>query len=333
MLASPAQQAYPLAMPSSAAAIESKDQLSSASHSDNTSRLLPICAQLNTEPSPNTAAELYLDLMKKALTRALVAKPLERHRFVPTVPLRRKIVGHTQRFLRRANLEIVRLVPNGPADYLESGHMAQNRAEDAETMLGLRQLDNMQACIKDVLDNNIPGDLVEAGVWRGGMTVFMRAALSAFGDTSRQVWVLDSFEGLPQLDRSRETFEWEAGDMAVSLDEVKANFARYGLLDERVHFLKGFFNQTLPQNPIGPISILRIDADLYQSTVDVLTHLYARLSPGGYAIFDDYHNLPDCRRAIEEFRQQNAITCELKTIDKRAVYWKKSALARAAASA
>lgn len=310
-------------MHNSASAIAPKKQSPAASHADLSSNHLPISAQLTTRPLPQTAAELYLDLMKRALTRALVANPLERHRFVPTVPLRRKVVGHVQRFLRRANLEIVRLVPNGPADYLESGHMAQNRAEDAETMLGLRQLDNMQSCIEDILANNVAGDLVEAGVWRGGMTVFMRAALSAFGDPGRQVWVLDSFEGLPPLDRSRETFEWNAGDMAVSLEEVKANFARYGLLDERVHFVKGFFAQTLPQKPIGPIAILRIDADLYQSTVDVLTHLYANLSPGGYAIFDDYHNLPDCRRAIEEFRQQNAIADELKTIDRRAVFWQK----------
>jgi hypothetical protein len=135
--------------------------------------------------------------------------------------------------------------------------------------------------------------------------------------------VLDSFEGLPDIDKSRESFAWKAGDMAASLAEVKGNFARYNLLDQRVHFLKGFFNRTLPEAAISQLSILRIDADLYQSTLDVLTHLYPKLSPGGYAIFDDYHNLPDCRRAIEEYRKDNGISEEIQTIDKRAVYWKK----------
>jgi O-methyltransferase len=291
---------------------------------------VPISALVETLPVPQTPAELYIDLLKKVLTRALVARSLERHRFVPTVPLRRKLISRLQDFLKTANLELVRLVPNGPEDYLESGHLTEGRVEDAETMLGVRQLDNMQACVVDVLANNVPGDLVEAGVWRGGMTILMRALLKAYVDhfpqsEPRKVWVVDSFEGLPDIDKSRETFDWNAGDMAASLEEVKGNFARYGLLDERVRFLKGFFDQTLPAAPIAKISILRIDADLYQSTLDVLTNLYPKLSPGGYAIFDDYQNLPDCRKAIEEYRTQENISEEIQKIDKRAVYWKKSA--------
>jgi O-methyltransferase len=295
----------------------------------------PIGARVKTLPAPQTPAEMYLDLLKKALTRALVAKPRERHRFIPTVPLRRMLAGRLQGVLRSANLELVRLIRTEPEDYLESGHMAESRVEDAETMLGLRQLDNMQACVVDVLRNEVPGDLVEAGVWRGGMTVFMRALLKAYEERSneepsnrdrqRQVWVLDSFEGLPKIDKDRESFDWKAGDMAVSLEEVQGNFARYDLLDARVHFVKGFFDRTLPQAPISRIAILRIDADLYQSTLDVLNHLYPKLSPGGYAIFDDFQNLPDCRKAIEEYREQHGVSEEIQPIDKRAVYWKKQA--------
>jgi hypothetical protein len=285
---------------------------------------------VKTRATPQTPAELYIDLLKKVLNRAIVAKKRERHHLVPTKPLLRKLLGRVQNFLNGSSLELVRLVSGSPENYLESAHLAEGRVEDAETMLGLLQLDNMQSCVIDVLENDVPGDLVEAGVWRGGMTILMRALLKAYEDQfphaeARQVWVVDSFAGLPQIDKSRETFDWKAGDMAASLDQVKGNFARYGLLDERVHFLQGFFNQTLPQAPISRISILRIDADLYQSTVDVLTHLYPKLSPGGYAIFDDYQNLPDCRRAIEEYRRQKRISDQIQTIDKRAVYWKKSA--------
>ena len=111
--------------------------------------------------------------------------------------------------------------------------------------------------------------------------------------------------------------------MAVSLEQVQGNFARYGLLDKQVIFLKGYFNETLPEAPIEKLSILRIDADLYGSTIDALASLYPKLSPGGFAICDDYANLPDCRRAIDDYRREHGIVEELMQIDRRAVFWKK----------
>jgi hypothetical protein len=155
------------------------------------------------------------------------------------------------------------------------------------------------------------------------MSIFMRANLAAHEVRDRRVWVVDSFAGLPPIDRNCETFAWERGDMAVSLDRVQSNFARYGLLDDQVTFLKGFFADTLPTAPIRQLAILRVDADLFQSTLDVLQNLYSSLSPGGYAIFDDYQNLSDCRRAIDEFRRDCGIREEIQPIDTRAVCWKK----------
>ena len=155
------------------------------------------------------------------------------------------------------------------------------------------------------------------------MTIFMRAVLKAYAVTDRRVWVADSFEGLPDIDRSLDTFEWNPGDMAISFDEVKRAFDRYGLLDSQVNFLKGFFADTLPGCSITQLAILRIDADLYSSTVDALNHLYFRLSPGGYAIFDDYTNLADCRRAIDEYRSTHGISEPITKIDQRAVFWRK----------
>lgn len=279
---------------------------------------------IKCEPSPNTPCELYLDLLKKALTRALVAQTVERHTVEP-VGLKSKVVASVNRLLRSQNVEVVRLIHTSEKDYLESGHAATNRAESAETMLGTRQLDQMQMCIRDVIEKQVPGDLLEAGVWRGGMTIFMRGCLKALQVSDRTVWVVDSFEGLPTIDRQKDFFAWDQGDMAVGLESVKANFSRYGLLDDQVVFLKGYFSDTLPGSKIGPLAILRVDADLYTSTLDVLENLYSRLSPGGYAIFDDYHNLPDCKRAIEEFRAKESITEPVITIDQRAVYWQKRA--------
>ncbi len=284
---------------------------------------LPMAIAVQTAPIPESVEQMYLDVVKKALTRALVARRFERHTVNPTHPLIRLVYAGARKFLSAKGLELVRIIASDPDDYLESGHEAANRVETAETMLGTRQLDNMQFCIVDILQRHVPGDLMEAGVWRAGMTIFMRAVLKAYGDRERRVWVADSFEGLPEPDAPFDSFGWKRGQMAVSLDEVKDNFARYGLLDDKVCFLKGFFGETLPGAPINELAILRVDADLYESTLDVLTHLYGRLSIGGYAIFDDYANLPDCRRAIEEYRDAHNITEEIREIDSRAIYWRK----------
>src|SRR5262249_42248392 len=122
----------------------------------------------------------------------------------------------------------------------------------AHTMIGLKRLDNLQFCVEDVLTRNVPGDLMETGVWRGGACIFLRALLRAHGVRDRRVWVADSFEGLPAP--NAEKYPHDAQDLlhtvpylAVSLEQVQANFERYGLLDEQVCFLKGWFRDTLPQ--------------------------------------------------------------------------------------
>jgi len=227
--------------------------------------------------------------------------------------------------LKPLHLELVHLRPSDVSDYLESTHEARSREEDAETMVGVKQLDQMQACIVDIIRKNVPGDVLEAGVWRGGMSIFMRGVLKVVGDR-RRTWVADSFEGLPDPEKQHNVFGWRQGDMAVSLEQVKSNFARYGLLDEQVVFLQGFFHETLPTAPIKNLSVLRADADLYESTRDILIHLYPKLSVGGYAIFDDYQNLKDCRLAIDEYRLDHQITDPIIPIDKRAVYWVKSSI-------
>ena len=247
-----------------------------------------------------------------------MAQRYERHSIDPSLTLFR----WANIFLSLKNLDLVQRLASQPQEYLEAGFGNENRLEDGETMVGTKQLDNMQFCITDVLRRDVPGDVIEAGAWRGGMTIFMCAVLKTYGDTEKCVWVADSFEGLPNSDPelNRSVF-WPAGAMAVSLEEVRENFARYGLLDEKVRFLKGFFSATLPVAPISKLSVLRSDADLYESTMDVLNNLYPKLSVGGYAIFDDYFSLPDCKRAIDDYRKAHRITEEIKRIDSQAIYW------------
>jgi hypothetical protein len=109
-----------------------------------------------------------------------------------------------------------------------------------------------------------------------------------------------------------------------SLDHVRSHFSRLGLLDEQVVFLRGFFSDTLPTAPIEKISVLRLDGDLYTSTMDPLVHLYPKLSKGGFCIVDDYYSFDECRQAIDEYRQKHGITDEMVRIDNVSVFWCKS---------
>jgi O-methyltransferase len=284
---------------------------------------VPIAVAVKTYPAPSSPEELYLDLLKKTLTRAQTVGRYTRRVPRPEGPLEPHLYSLLSRLLGAGRYQMVELVPSTPQGYLEAGGAKlELRQDDAETMVGTRQLDNIQFCITDVLKQKIPGDVIECGAWRGGATILMRAILRAYGDTEKSVWVADSFEGLPST-RFGLDFGLDKGAMAASLEEVLENFARYGLLDERVRFLKGYFNKTLPTSPITKLSVLRADADLYDSQLDVLNNLYPKLSVGGYAIIDDYLELPGCKRAVDEYRQAHGITEEIKRIDSEGIYWQK----------
>lgn len=199
----------------------------------------------------------------------------------------------------------------------------------AHTMIGLQRMNNLQSCVETVLRDGVPGDLIETGVWRGGACIFMRGILKAYGAKDRHVWVADSFEGLPPPDPAN--YPADAGDihhemqqLAVSLDEVKSNFQRYGLLDDQVHFLKGWFKDTLPAAPFDRLSVLRLDGDMYESTMDGLANLYPKLSRGGYIIIDDFGAVVGCKRAVEDFRAKHHITDPIQRVDWSGVFWRRS---------
>jgi O-methyltransferase len=163
-------------------------------------------------------------------------------------------------------------------DWIYDGADERARAEGrdwparAHTMIGFKRLANLRMCVETVLQDDVPGDLIETGVWRGGATIFMRAILKAACVTNRIVWVADSFAGLPPPDT--ENYPHDAGitlhrfpQLAVSLERVQENFRRYGLLVDRVRFLKGWFRDTLPSAPIERLAVLRLDGNLYESTI------------------------------------------------------------------
>jgi O-methyltransferase len=268
-------------------------------------------------------ATLYLDLLKKCLTR--IAFP---DRFVPVLTQPMPPSGLPRLlhpFLRRLSCGLYRRIPF----YQSLREQGYDWPPEAETMIGLKRLDQLHRAVETILREQIPGDFLEAGVWRGGAAIFLRAALQAYGDRSRTVWLADSFAGLPRPDARYPAdapfshWRWNS-ILAISLEEVRGNFARYGLLDERVRFLPGWFKDTLPGAPIERIALLRLDGDLYASTMDALMSLYARVSPGGFVVIDDYGALPECRRAVEDYRQREGINAPLEAIDWAGVYWRKA---------
>ena len=277
------------------------------------------------EVQQRTAAELYLDLLKKCLTRYLFG---EDH--VPAVPpkgtLKHRVFEPVRHWLAGKDMEVIRHVP------FDEQVRAEGRdwPAQAETMVGLRRLDNLQAASTDVLRRGVPGrphrdrrlagrrDHLHA---RGAGGLRRRRPPGVGGRLLR---------GPAQARRRRATPPTPATstgpgtELAVSLEEVQANFARYGLLDDRVRFLTGWFKDTLPTAPIERLAVLRLDGDMYESTMDALEALYPKLSPGGFVIVDDYGASPHAGRPSTTSARAHGITDPIETIDWTGVYWQRS---------
>jgi Macrocin-O-methyltransferase (TylF) len=245
----------------------------------------------------------YLQLMKLALTGLTEAKPT------------------------MAALQEDKTVQIRPA-VLEQRLAGRDWPANGLTMVGMKRLDNVQSCIERVLADEVPGDLVETGVWRGGTAMFMRAVLKAHGVMDRIVYAADSFKGLPPPDDDRfpadagvELHEWDF--LSVPLEAVKESFSRFGLLDDQVRFVEGWFEDTMPTLAGRRWALIRLDGDLYGSTMTVLESLYPDLSPDGYLIVDDF-NLEQCRQAVEDYRKAHGIRDEIHEVDWTGIYWRKA---------
>jgi O-methyltransferase len=260
---------------------------------------------------------LYLELLRRNLTRYGMPE-----RMPDQWPLRRRLLLKAfNHHLERNNAH--RLAGATPRE------LGLDWPPEAETMIGMQRLTSLQHCVETVLADDIPGDLVECGVWRGGACILMRAVLAAYGDTTRCVWLADSFQGVPRSDPANYKADkgiradFAAGILGVSEAEVRANFERYGLLDERVRFLPGWFKDTLRDAPIERIAVLRLDGDLYESTIQALDALYPRLSPGGFCVSDDYHAVKPCEQAVTDYRAKHGISAVIVEIDGTGVLWRK----------
>jgi len=191
------------------------------------------------------------------------------------------------------------------------------------TMVGLGRLDDLQRCVEAVVTDGVAGDLIEAGSWRGGASMLMRATLDTLGD-DRTVYVADSFQGFPQLEGADEhavrlsAFKF----LAVPEDEVRESFARLGL-DREVELVPGFFEETLARFAGHRWAIVRLDADSYDATRFALDCLYPGLAVGGYLVIDDYGSFDGCRRAVDEFRREHGLTDPIEAIDHTGARWRR----------
>jgi hypothetical protein len=308
------------------------------------------------------ATHLYLDLLKRTLLNLIYEDPALPQPLDDEAPDEREglltrasavvIYAAAQReafrgLTRRTQTLMPRSVRKLAAYDREKRVAGLDFPFQAHTMVGMRRLDNVQSLLEQVLDAGVPGDVIETGVWRGGTTIFMRGVLKAHGVTDRVVWVADSFEGMPTsgqpgMERSFTSDEaakrWGAAirrhpfaamvaaariRAGTSYEEVRANFERYGLLDDQVRFLRGWFRDTLPTAPFSRLALMRLDGDLYDSTYDALHSLYPKLSPGGYVIVDDYGTFSECRRAVHDYLASAGEVVELEHVDEHAVYWRK----------
>ena len=283
---------------------------------------------------PNSPERLYLDLMKRCLTDLVFIDHklahVEPFHPDPRWPAWKHAMGSVLSTL--AGSAGFGLVEIRDKKTVAERREARARGTDwplrAHTMIGTMRLDNLQYCLETVLQDEIPGDFIETGVWRGGACIFARAVLAAYADANRRIWVADSFSGLPPPDAT--AYPADLGDrhhtlikLAISAAEVRKNFERYGLLDERVRFLEGWFKDTLPAAPIEQLAVLRLDGDMYESTIQAIEALYDKLSPGGFVIVDDYF-LPSCAQAIDDFRRARGIVDTIVDIDGIGSFWRRS---------
>jgi O-methyltransferase len=207
----------------------------------------------------------------------------------------------------------------------------------ALTMTGLVRLDDLQHCVETVVRDSVAGDLIEAGSWRGGSSILMRAALDSLGAEDRTVWVADSFQGFPAPDPTPNqdgSGSAYAGSLApylaafdylaAPLDEVQESFTRLGCT-RGVKFVPGFFDHTLPllAGDDRQWSVIRLDCDTYDVTLLALRCLYPSLSVGGYLIVDDYLDIDECRHAVDDFRREHSIHEPLEQVDWSCARWRR----------
>lgn len=214
-----------------------------------------------------------------------------------------------------------------------SGDLETIRSVKPYTMTSPQMVYGLIQAVKYVVKNDIPGALVECGVWRGGSMMAVAKTLLNLNRSDRDLWLFDTFEGMTEpshrdlrRDGVKASDLWEKSEVGedssdwarCSLDEVKDVIYDTGYVKERIHFVRGKVEDTIPDNAPDVVSLLRLDTDWYESTKHELIHLFPRLSRGGVIIIDDYGYWQGSREAVDEYVSQNNIQLLLHRIDNSA---------------
>lgn len=190
------------------------------------------------------------------------------------------------------------------------------------------RLISLVSAVRFVVQNNINGAIAECGVWKGGSMMAAARTLIDEGDTTRELYLYDTFEGMseptdvdmsfdgvPAETQLAKTPEGEGVWCYSSLDEVQANIASTGYPMYKVHFIKGKVEDTIPANNPPPMAIFRLDTDWYESTKHELEHLFPLLVHGGFLIIDDYGHWEGAKKAVDEFLESSPEKYFLHRID------------------
>jgi hypothetical protein len=198
------------------------------------------------------------------------------------------------------------------------------------TLTSVRRIVALCDAVRYVTRNQIPGDIVECGVWKGGSMMAIARTLMHAGDQSRHLYLFDTYEGMTAPgDRDISAQGRPASDMlnnedrkdpqsvwcVAPLDQVLRAMNSVGYESSKVHFVKGRVEETLPSMAPERISLLRLDTDWYESTRHEMEQLFPRLSTGGVLIVDDYGHWQGARQAIDEYIEANKLRILLHRID------------------
>lgn len=198
------------------------------------------------------------------------------------------------------------------------------------TMTSPERLYALMNAVRYVVTHNIPGQIVECGVWRGGSMMAVARTLLGLGCADRDLYLFDTYEGMTKPVRDDKDFagndagaEFSATQTGpdssdycyAGLEDVRKNLSRTGYPTERLHFIKGKVENTIPEGSPEHIALLRLDTDWYESTKHELVHLFPRLAVGGVLIIDDYGHWQGCKKAVDEYFADANIPILLNRID------------------
>jgi O-methyltransferase len=208
----------------------------------------------------------------------------------------------------------------------------QNRLEERwitklvrpHTLVGPERIHNLCALAQRAEEEQIPGDVIECGVYNGG-TAAILARIATRSQMNRTVWLFDSFQGMPETnEKDGKQAQEYVGKVVGSLDQVKQLLRKAGANMDRVKIVAGLFQDTFPRVDIKQTALLNLDCDWYESVKLCLEKFYDSVVPGGFVSIDDYGHWPGCREAVDTFFKKRGLSYELRHVDYSARWFQKS---------